>query len=96
MINPYVRRQRLAVELRVLREVAGLTHADLAKRIGQSRMKITRLENGHSIRDSQATGMRLIDELGLKFQASRTARAPVYLRGVDRFRSWCKAGEFDL
>ncbi|WP_418152702.1 helix-turn-helix domain-containing protein [Actinoalloteichus caeruleus] len=65
MISPYVRRQRLAVELRVLREVAGLTHADLAKRIGQSRMKITRLENGHSIRDSQATVMRLIDELGV-------------------------------
>lgn len=65
MISPYVRRQRLAVELRVLREAAGLTHADLAKRIGQSRMKITRLENGHVIRDSQATVMRLIDELGV-------------------------------
>ncbi|MGH3874745.1 MAG: helix-turn-helix domain-containing protein [Pseudonocardiaceae bacterium] len=65
MISPYVRRQRLAVELRVLREASGLTHADLAKRIGQSRMKITRLENGHVIRDSQATVMRIIDELGV-------------------------------
>lgn len=63
MISPYVRRQRLAVELRVLREAAGLTHAELAKRIGQSRMKITRLENGHPIRDSQAAVMRIIDEL---------------------------------
>lgn len=65
MISPYVRRQRLAVELRSLREAAELTHADLARRIGQSRMKITRLENGHSIRDGQATVMRIIDELGV-------------------------------
>lgn len=65
MISPYVRRQRLAVELRVLREAAGLTHADLAKRIGQNRMKITRLENGHTIRDSQAMVMRIIDVLGV-------------------------------
>ncbi|MBC6451322.1 helix-turn-helix domain-containing protein [Actinokineospora xionganensis] len=65
MISPYVRRQRLAVELRVLREAADLTHTELAKRIGQNRMKITRLENGHNVRDSQATVMRIIDELGV-------------------------------
>lgn len=68
MISPYVRRQRLAVELRVLREAAGLTHAELAKRIGQSRMKITRLENGHPIRDAQAAVMRIIDVLGVTGQ----------------------------
>jgi transcriptional regulator with XRE-family HTH domain len=65
MISPYVRRQRLAVELRDLREAAGLTHAELAKRIGQSRMKITRLENGHTIRDGQAAVMKIIDALGV-------------------------------
>lgn len=65
MVSPYVRRQRLAVELRVLREAADLTHTDLAKRIGQSRMKITRLENRHPVRDGQATVMRIIDELGV-------------------------------
>lgn len=65
MISPYVRRQRLAVELRELREAAGLTHAELAKRIGESRMKITRLENGHPIRDSQAAVMKIIDVLGV-------------------------------
>lgn len=42
MISPYVRRQRLAQELRQLREAAELTHAQLAQRLGQSRMKITR------------------------------------------------------
>jgi Domain of unknown function (DUF5753) len=35
MISPLVRRQRLATELAVLREAAGLTHAQLAERIGQ-------------------------------------------------------------
>jgi hypothetical protein len=47
-ISPSVRRQQLAVELRMLREAAELTHADSVKRIGQSRMKITRLENEHT------------------------------------------------
>lgn len=65
MISPYVRRQRLAVELRELREAVPLTHAELAKRIGQSRMKITRLENGHVIRDGQAVVMKIIDSLGV-------------------------------
>ena len=65
MISPYVRRPRLAVELRDLREAAKLTHAELAKRISQSRTKITRLENGHTIRDSQATVMKIIDTLGV-------------------------------
>lgn len=65
MISPYVRRQRLARELRQLREATDLTHAQLAHRLGQSRMKITRLENGHTIRDEQTTVMRIIDELGV-------------------------------
>ena len=65
MISPYVRRQRLAAELYDLREVAGLTHAQLAKRIDQPRTKITRLENGHTIRDGQAVVMQIIDELGV-------------------------------
>jgi transcriptional regulator with XRE-family HTH domain len=69
MISPYVRRQRLAVELRELREAAELTHAELAKRIGQSRMKITRLENGHTIRDGQAAVMKIIDALGVDGEA---------------------------
>ncbi|MBV9315493.1 MAG: helix-turn-helix domain-containing protein [Pseudonocardia sp.] len=65
MISPYVRRQRLAAELEQLRDDAGLTHAELATRIGESRMKITRLENGRVIRDGQATVMKIIDTLGV-------------------------------
>jgi transcriptional regulator with XRE-family HTH domain len=64
MISPYVRRQRLAVELAALRDAAGLTHAQLATQIGQSRMKISRLENGH-IRPAQAEILKILDVLGV-------------------------------
>lgn len=47
MISPYVRRLRLMDELRTLRNEAGLTTAQLATMIGQSRQQISRLENGH-------------------------------------------------
>lgn len=49
MISPYVRRMRLARELRELRSQAGLTHNQLAKAIGQSRAQISRLENAHVV-----------------------------------------------
>ena len=49
MISPYVRRLRLAAELRALRAEAGLTHEQLAAKIGQSRAQISRLENGHVV-----------------------------------------------
>ncbi|MGH3831318.1 MAG: helix-turn-helix domain-containing protein [Pseudonocardiaceae bacterium] len=64
MISPFVRRHRLAVELRALREAAGRTHAEVATAIGQSRMKISRLENGHA-RPSQADIMKILDALAV-------------------------------
>src|SRR3984893_17104493 len=45
MISPYVRRLRLATEVRALRAGAGLTADQLGKRIGRSRADISRLEN---------------------------------------------------
>jgi transcriptional regulator with XRE-family HTH domain len=45
--SPYVRRRRLALELRALREAHGLTADELAARIHQSRVKISKLENAH-------------------------------------------------
>ncbi|MFI0352725.1 helix-turn-helix domain-containing protein [Actinomadura sp. 9N407] len=45
MPSPYVRRRRLATELRKIRESRGLTTDELAKLDYQSRTKITRLEN---------------------------------------------------
>lgn len=45
MPSPYVRRRRLAAEIRKLRESRGLTTDGLAKLVFHSRTKITRLEN---------------------------------------------------
>ncbi len=63
MISPYVRRLRLASELRRLRGEAGLTHEQLARRIGESRAQISRLENGHVV--DQAGVMKILDALGV-------------------------------
>jgi transcriptional regulator with XRE-family HTH domain len=64
MISPYVRRLRLAAELVGLREAAGLTHEQLAAKIGQprSRSKISRLENGR-IRPAQAEILKILEAL---------------------------------
>lgn len=64
MISPYVRRLRLGTELRALRAGAGLTHEQLAKRIGQSRAGISRLENGHVV--DQADVIKILDALGVE------------------------------
>jgi transcriptional regulator with XRE-family HTH domain len=61
MISPYVRRLRLAAELRALRAQAHLTHEQLAKRSGESRALISRLENGHMV--DQAAVMKILDAL---------------------------------
>ncbi|HUY47718.1 MAG TPA: helix-turn-helix transcriptional regulator [Streptosporangiaceae bacterium] len=63
MISPYVRRLRLAAELRVLRTQAGLTHEQLARRAGGSRAQISRLENGHVA--DQADVMKILDALSV-------------------------------
>src|SRR6266516_3649801 len=64
MISPYVRRLRLAGELRALRAESGLTHEQLAKRIGESRAHISRLENGHIV--DQADVMKILDALRVR------------------------------
>ncbi len=45
MTSPFVRRQRLATELRTLREQRGITADELAKAIFRSRTTISKLEN---------------------------------------------------
>lgn len=64
MSSPFVRRRRLATELRTLREARGLTADQLACRIHQSRMKISKLENAH-IRPDLADVMKILDVLGV-------------------------------
>jgi transcriptional regulator with XRE-family HTH domain len=62
MISPFVRRRRLAAELRALREDRDLTTDELARLIHQSRSKISRLENGQ-LRPDLAEIMDLLDVL---------------------------------
>jgi transcriptional regulator with XRE-family HTH domain len=61
--SPYVRRLRLARELRELRSESGLTHERLAKKIGQSRAQISRLENGHVVDLNDV--MRILEAFGV-------------------------------
>lgn len=60
MISPYVRRLRLGAELRAMRVAAGLTHVQVGRKIGVSRVKVSRLENGHQVdlRDEDAGRVR--------------------------------------
>jgi transcriptional regulator with XRE-family HTH domain len=62
--SPFVRRRRLAAELRALREERGLTADKLSRLIHQSRMKISKLENAH-IRPDLADVMKILDVLGI-------------------------------
>jgi transcriptional regulator with XRE-family HTH domain len=63
MISPYVRRLRLAAEVRALRASAGLTADQLGKQISRSRADISRLENGHVV--DQADVIAILDALGV-------------------------------
>jgi transcriptional regulator with XRE-family HTH domain len=63
MISPYVRRLRLASEIRQLRAKSGVTADQMAKRIGRSRADISRLENGHAV--DQADVIKILDVLGV-------------------------------
>jgi transcriptional regulator with XRE-family HTH domain len=63
MISPYVRRLRLAAELRGLRAEARWTHDQLSKRSGESRAQISRLENAHVV--DLASVMKILDALGV-------------------------------
>jgi transcriptional regulator with XRE-family HTH domain len=64
MTSPFVRRRRLATELRNLREEKGMTAGRLSQLLHQSRMKVSRLENAH-IRPDLAEVMKILDILGV-------------------------------
>lgn len=64
MASPYVRRLRLAAELRALREKKGLSGAELAARVGLARQTVSRIENGH-IRPDAADIQRILDACDL-------------------------------
>lgn len=64
MTSPFVRRRRLATELRALREERGLTGEELSGLIFQSRTRISKLENAH-VRPDLAEIMKILDVLGV-------------------------------
>lgn len=63
MISPYVRRLRLADEVRSLRQDRGLTQEQLGRHIGKSRADISRLESGHTV--DLADVISILDALGV-------------------------------
>src|SRR5947208_1383333 len=65
MTSPFVRRRRLAAELRSLREERGLTADEVAQRLHQSRMKVSKLENAR-VRPDLAEVMKILDVLSVR------------------------------
>lgn len=64
MTSPFVRRRRLAAELRALRAEHGMTAEDLARLLHCSRMKISKLECAR-VRPDLAEIMKVLDLLGV-------------------------------
>ncbi len=90
VISPYVRRLRLANEIRTRREAANLTSEELGKRIGQSRMKISRLETG-ARRPDIGDVMKILDVLGVDGDKWRTL---VQVARDAAERGWWETPEF--
>jgi transcriptional regulator with XRE-family HTH domain len=65
MFSPYVRRHRLAAELRKLREERDLSTDEVARLVFQSRTKISKLENAQ-IRPDVGEIMTLLEALGIE------------------------------
>jgi transcriptional regulator with XRE-family HTH domain len=63
MISPYVRRLRLGMELRALRDEHNMTQARMARLAGNTRTDISRLENGQSV--DLADVLNLLEALGV-------------------------------
>ncbi|WP_141577733.1 helix-turn-helix transcriptional regulator [Actinomadura sp. WMMA1423] len=69
MTSPFVRRRRLATELRALREQSGMTGDELARRIYRSRMTVSKLENARCRPDTRdiVKILRVLGVTGEKF-----------------------------
>ncbi|MCW2937019.1 MAG: helix-turn-helix domain protein [Actinomycetia bacterium] len=92
MISPYVRRLRLAGELRALREQADLTHDQLAKKIGGHRPTISRLENGH-VPPNMDDVFKILDALGV--EGEKWEQAVTIAREAAE-RGWWESGSKEM
>jgi len=64
MSSPYVRRLRLGMEIRALRDERGWTQARLARLAGMTRNDLSKLENGQAV--DLADALNLLDALGIE------------------------------
>ncbi|MCM2417669.1 helix-turn-helix transcriptional regulator [Streptomyces sp. RKAG293] len=84
--SPVVRRRRLGLELRALREAAGLNGDEAAKRLRWSNSKLSRIELGRT-RVVAADVAQLVDLYGVKDQARKDELA-VLVREANRKGWW--------
>src|SRR5712664_814894 len=66
-----VRRRRLGIELRSLREAAGMTAQDVTRRLGWSPGKVTRLEKAQAVKPMVADTRMLLDLYGIAADDAR-------------------------
>jgi transcriptional regulator with XRE-family HTH domain len=90
--SPTVRRRRLAIELRKLREAAGLTIQEAAKRLAVSSAKLSRIENAH-VAPSQADVLQMLQVYGADEQQRETL-LPIAREA--RQKGWWQARYGDL
>jgi transcriptional regulator with XRE-family HTH domain len=84
--SPVVRRRRLGLELRALREAAGLSGEDVAEQTGWSTSKVSRMEIGRNPPSPADLG-RLLDLYGVTDPARRD-QLTVLLREAKRKGWW--------
>lgn len=84
--SPVVRRRRLGLELRALRETAGLSGEEVADRLGWSTSKLSRMEVGRNPPGAADLG-KLLDLYGVADPARRDELA-VLLREAKRKGWW--------
>lgn len=84
--SPVVRRRRLGLELRALREATGVSGEDVASELGWSSSKLSRMEIGRNP-PSPADLSKLLDRYGVTDQARRDELA-VLLREAKRKGWW--------
>ena len=70
MYSPYVRKWRLADELRGLRDAAKLTHPQLGAAIGRPRQQISKLESGKWI-PKQGELIKILEALGVEVEGKK-------------------------
>lgn len=92
MSSPLVRRYRLGLALRALRDKAGITSEELGKRAGISRLDVSRMETAARKPDTNKV-MACLEVLGVK-EDSETWRTLVRISRDANRKGWWDATQF--